>query len=102
MTVIVLNGWFDNGNAETLYAGHDIQAAKAVARDSPRDEFELQVWVSGILVGTYDSYDGRKWEVTYNKIDKARQEIERLRTQLEEAEKEFELFKDVTLFEGAM
>ncbi|BEU14742.1 hypothetical protein [Bacillus phage CM1] len=102
MTVVVVNGWFDNGNADTIYAGHDIQAAKAVVRESPRDEFELQVWVSGILVGTYASYDGKRWEVTYNKIEKAKQDIERLREKLDKVEKEFELFKDVTLFEGAI
>ncbi|UJH95706.1 hypothetical protein [Bacillus phage vB_BtM_BMBsp2] len=102
MTVIVLNGWFDNGNAETLYAGHDIQAAKSVARNSPRDEFELQVWVSGVQAGAYESYDGVRWTVLFNKVEQIKKEVEDLRGKLAKAEKELELLKDASIFEGAM
>ncbi|AMO25875.1 hypothetical protein Thu_230 [Bacillus phage Thurquoise] len=100
MTVIIVNGWFDNCGAETIYAGHDLQGAKAVARNSPRDEFELQVWVSGIQVETYESYDGVRWELTFDKQAKVKEEVDHLRDKLEEAEKELEVFKDAVLFGG--
>lgn len=102
MTVIVLNGWFDNGNAETLYAGNDIQTAKAVARESNRDEFELQVWVSGTQAGAYESFDGVRWSVLFNRVEKIKQEVEDLRSRLAGAEKELELLKDTSIFEEAM
>ncbi|QFP93450.1 UNVERIFIED_ORG: hypothetical protein Xoosp15_185 [Xanthomonas phage Xoo-sp15] len=103
MTVIVVNGWFDNGEgAETIYAGHDLQAAKAEARNSPRDEFELQVWVSGIQAETYESYDGVRWNVTFSKITKVEEDVDSLREKLAEAEKEFEVLKEAVLFRGSI